>query len=456
MFPFSKSKLAASREQAENLLRLADKVDCYRRDVVPAEALARMRAASARLQKMWEDKKNASPEEMDQACSELHEAMLPCGGDIYPLTVMGEYTEMLIGAAILVIGIRTFFLQPFKIPTNSMYPTYYGMTPYVYSIDKPGPSPVARVYNFVTQWAQHYEVRAPVDGEVALPVREIDVPVSDISQPAPIGVDAEYKVVQERTWGHLWLSPEEEREHTLRVGDASVTVRVPSDFDRGVEEAFFATYFPDLYQAAWKVPQKFFTLLNQTGRIRRDASGQLLVTTGRQVKAGDRILDFDLRTGDMLFVDRISYNFIAPKPGDPFVFHTAGIDDLWTQLPDGTMVHEDQYYIKRLVGTPGDELEVRAPMLYRNGQPNSGAAAFDKNAHQEGNYPGYSFGNLGQTKHLHPGESYTVPPGHYFPMGDNSPTSYDGRYWGAVPAQNVVGRAVFIIYPFTSRWGPSH
>jgi len=441
MFPFSKSKLAEARVQAENLLRLADKVDCYRRDVVPAEALAKMRAASAKLQKLWEAKKDASPDALEQASVELHEAMLPCGGDIYPLTFLGEYSEMLIGAAILVIGIRTFFLQPFKIPTNSMYPTYYGMTPYVYPLDKPGPNPVAQVFNLITQGAAHYDVRAPADGEVTMPVSD--------------GLAAEFKTRQGRSWSRLWLMSEDEREYSLRVGDMVVSLQVPYDFDRGFDEAFFETYFPDLYQAAWKDPQKFYELLQKSGSVRRDANGHLMVTTGRQVKAGDRILDFDLRTGDMLFVDRISYNFIAPKPGDPFVFHTGGIEDLWTQLPDGRAVHEDQYYIKRLVGAPGDVLEVRPPVLYRNGQPNTGAAAFDKNARQEGNYPGYSYGNIQQTLHLHPGETYTVPPGHFFPMGDNSPTSYDGRYWGAVPAQNVVGRAVFIVYPFTFRWGVS-
>jgi signal peptidase I len=441
MFPFPKSKVGAAREQAENLLRLADKVDCYRRDVVPAAALVKLREASAKLQKMWEEKK-ASAEELDKASEELHEAMLPCGGDIYPLTVMGEYTEMLIGAAILVIGIRSFFLQPFKIPTNSMYPTYYGMTPYVYNLDQPGPTAAAQVVNFITQGAVHYDVRAPADGEVTLPVTD--------------SLAADFKVGQLRSWSRLWLVSEDERLYSLRVGGAAVLVQVPYDFDRGFDEAFFATYFPDLYQAAWKDPQKFYDLLEKSGHVRHDESGRLVVATGRQVKAGDPILDFDLRTGDMLFVDRISYNFIAPKVGDAFVFHTGGIEDLWTYLPNGGREHEDQYYIKRLVGVPGDVLEVKPPVLYRNGQPNTGAAAFDKNARQEGNYPGYSYGNVADTEHLHPGETYTVPPGHYFPMGDNSPTSYDGRYWGAVPAQNVVGRAVFILYPFTFRWGPSH
>ena len=189
MFPFPKSKVGAAREQAENLLRLADKVDCYRRDVVPAAALAKLRAASAHLQKLWEGK-NASAEALDKACEELHEAMVPCGGDIYPLTALGEYTEMLIGAAILVIGIRTFFLQPFKIPTNSMYPTYYGMTPYVYNLNQPGPTQTAQVLNFITQGAVHYDVLAPADGEVALPVTDT--------------LNAEFKTGQGRSWSRLW------------------------------------------------------------------------------------------------------------------------------------------------------------------------------------------------------------------------------------------------------------
>jgi len=91
-------------------------------------------------------------------------------------------------------------------------------------------------------------------------------------------------------------------------------------------------------------------------------------------------------------------------------------------------------------------------MLYRNGQPNTGAAAFDKNGHKVENYPGYTFGN-GSAVLLQSGHPFTVPSDHYFAMGDNSPTSYDGRYWGPVPAQNIVGRAVVIIYPFTFRWG---
>ena len=45
--------------------------------------------------------------------------------------------------------------------------------------------------------------------------------------------------------------------------------------------------------------------------------------------------------------------------------------------------------------------------------------------------------------------------GNFFAMGDNSPNSADGRVWGFVPAMDVVGRPLFVYYPFTSHWGPA-
>jgi signal peptidase I len=110
----------------------------------------------------------------------------------------------------------------------------------------------------------------------------------------------------------------------------------------------------------------------------------------------------------------------------------------------------EQYYIKRLVGTPGDTLEVREPVLYRNGQPITGADAFAANASREGKYAGYF-----AQQRLSPGQTVTVPPDSYFAMGDNSGNSADGRYWGFVPAKDVVGRPLFVYFPFTRHWGPA-
>jgi signal peptidase I len=52
-----------------------------------------------------------------------------------------------------------------------------------------------------------------------------------------------------------------------------------------------------------------------------------------------------------------------------------------------------------------------------------------------------------------PTRTFVVPPHSYFAMGDNSYNSYDSRYWGPVPEENVVGRGLFVYWPFGRHWG---
>jgi len=166
------------------------------------------------------------------------------------------------------------------------------------------------------------------------------------------------------------------------------------------------------------------------------------------------VLAFDILTGDQLFVDRFSYHFVRPQVGQGFVFRTDNIDSPY--MKDGrTLEQIQQYYIKRLVGVPGDTLEVREPALFRNGQPITGSVAFDANAHRLGEYGGYSNSIVNDPGYLKPGEQMKVPPHKFFAMGDNSANSQDGRYWGFVPAKDVVGRPLFVYFPFTRHWGPA-
>ena len=100
------------------------------------------------------------------------------------------------------------------------------------------------------------------------------------------------------------------------------------------------------------------------------------------------------------------------------------------------------------MGISGDVLEVKEPTLYRNGEPIQGSPIFDLNTNKVGLYPGYA-----AIRALSPGRQDKVTEGYFYALGDNSPHSGDSRYWGLVPEKEVIGRAFFIFYPFTKRWG---
>ena len=161
--------------------------------------------------------------------------------------------------------------------------------------------------------------------------------------------------------------------------------------------------------------------------------------------AGKPFLSFDVMTGDQLFVDRVSYHFFRPEVGQGFVFRTGNI-------PLIARDYGDQYYIKRLVGRPGDVIEVKEPVLWRNGAPISGAKAFALNASREKKFRGYGYAPESQAVLLQRGTMAKVPADKFLALGDNSGNSADGRYWGYVPAKDVVGKPLFIYFPFTARW----
>jgi signal peptidase I len=427
MFGFFASQEKKMRENAGNWLELGEKVYHFRRDVLTPALVGELQSRMAELRGLV--KERAGPEKLKLGIERLEEVLRRTGGAIYPKTALVENVEFFLVAALVILGIRTYFVQPFKIPTNSMWPTYNGMTPQVYKTPAEEPSAAGVAARLVAFGAWPHRVDAPASGEVLV----------------PIGGEARGVVNCRVVPGKSWLViPTELREYTLLVGDRAVKIRVPMDFDFdwAVYDAFFARDKPYSTHALLAAVNQKITARAEEWR---EVNGQRIrcIRTGKQVRAGERLLAFDELTGDQLFVDRMSYHFIRPSVGSGFVFRTGNIPEIARQAGD-------QYYIKRLVGVPGDKLEIKDPVLYRNGGPITGSSAFEANAKRSGNYGGYiALGNLA------PGSTLAVPPDKYFALGDNSGNSQDGRYWDFVPAKDVVGRPIFVYYPFTSRWGPA-
>ena len=423
MFGIFFSEQSKTRHDAKNWLHLAAKVIHYRRDQISAQELQALLAAENDLKNRLAEKADAA--KLKIAIERLEGCLRRSGGAHYPKSGTADNVEFALVALILFLGIRAFIVQPFKIPTNSMWPTYFGMTPEVYATPEEEPGEIAEWMRLLAFGARDYRIDAPADGElyVAFPVER--------------GSAQPWRTVKGRRWGVL---PAVLSEIIFVVDGRPVSLTVPTEFDewsvvqmalkRGESEAGGGSL------VGRRGVDSYVTTKYGAGTMR-------IIPTGRRVKAGERIVSFDLLTGDQLFVDRVSYHFTPPEVGDAFVFRTDNI-------PEIGAANANSYYIKRLVGVPGDELQVKSPELWRNGAPITGAEAFEKNAGRLDRYPGYV-----ARERLDEDLTVKVPDDSFFAMGDNSPNSADSRSWGFVPAADVVGRPLFIYFPFTRRWGPA-
>ncbi len=446
--------------EARSMSAMAQKIINYRKDLLSEEAIAQLGTHRDRLAELSHKKSEATGEQLDAAIDEADKTFKKFGGDIYPVTFWNENIEMLLVAAIVAIAIRTFFFQPFKIPTNSMWPTYAGMKPTVYSVANGESRPMlpVRLINKVTSWATNYRAHAPVDGTIFFDavIGEDERGVRSAKLPP--------KPAKGSMFG-LGVIQSPKAAYPLIIGSAGsgveVDIKVPAEFQ--IEEVILKSYFPE-FDSLYKAIETYA----QQGKVERLGGNLYRIMTNVTVERGDTVIDFDIKTGDMLFVDRFSYHFFPPEIGDPIVFRTDEIPGLRTTVQGG-FIPDESYYIKRLVGIPGDTLRIDDHVLKRNGEPITGSDAFDRNHQLDGEYEGYA-----GIQALGEGRTLTIAEGHFFAMGDNSDESHDGRGWGwsnagyltpeereqnvplnQVPERAVVGKAMFIFYPLSTRWGPA-
>ncbi|RMH60013.1 MAG: signal peptidase I [Candidatus Hydrogenedentota bacterium] len=138
-----------------------------------------------------------------------------------------------------------------------------------------------------------------------------------------------------------------------------------------------------------------------------------------------------LLEGDRLLVELVSRHFKSPDRGDILVFYKPGDPKpTFSQLIISSFgLYDDRAMIKRVIGTPGDVVEV---------VPRTGVLVNGKLLDEP-------YVTEPARDHFGP---ITVPPGHYFMMGDNRNRSLDSRYWGTLPEENIIGHATIRFYPF--------
>ncbi len=164
-----------------------------------------------------------------------------------------------------------------------------------------------------------------------------------------------------------------------------------------------------------------------------------------------------LLIGDHVFVNREQFAPPTRWMGPLMPYRDVHRNDIVVFL---SPEEQGLFVVKRIIGVPGDHIHLRDGVVYRNGEklvePYAQHKLADYNPYRD-NFPAvppsemYGVRNEKWTEELPShieGDDIVVPPDSYFAMGDNRDVSYDSRYWGFIPRENVIGRPMFIYWSF--------
>ncbi|HAO79798.1 MAG TPA: signal peptidase I [Verrucomicrobia subdivision 3 bacterium] len=384
------------------------------RDILPPQAIGavqlKLDELSAAIKEGHKGRINIKAEELQFAAEKW---LKP-----YPNAAWRENVEVLLVALAVAMGIRTFFLQPFKIPTGSMQPTLYGVT----SVPD---------FTKVNFW-QVNKAKLQADIREQFNLRDaIQVPTGWERVKDWFAGNSYVHVVAQADGMIEKISPMNRflifnLSQTFSIGGVEQTMWFPPDYGEA-----------DLVHRAGLDPAHVYH------------------------KGEDIVKMMKVSTGDHLFVDRFTYNFRKAERGEIIVFETQGIQGL----------PQDQFYIKRMVVKPGERVQIGNDRhLLINGQRLDASTPHFENVYgfnpnkppHESEYSGHVNGTVASTYGLYPNLAPNFPDAEtvftndsnsYMVFGDNTCNSSDSRTWGTFPAQNIIGKSFFVYWPITRRFG---
>ena len=378
--------LSKTVRQATAMRKHVQKLINHQRDILAPQAIEAVQTAMETCRKAVAEgaDKPALEKQMENLEKAANKWLKP-----YPSAAWRENVEVLLVALAVAMGIRTFFLQPFKIPTGSMQPTLFGVTSdnLINQPDFKIPTGLIRV----RQWFEGISY-------IHL-VAENDGPLQSVEPP--------FRILIFNIW------------QKVVAGGKTFIIWFPPDY--GAPPAG--------------------TLEARAG-LRRDQS----------FHKGEDIVKLRVSAGDHLFVDRITYNFRPPKRGEIIVFETKGIDNLpqdqfyikrmVARGGDRVQLADDRHLILN-----GNRLDASTPHFENVYSFNPKEQPLDSHYSGHVNFPYLTPYFQGKP------DGVVVAPDHFMVMGDNTMNSYDSRAWGDFPANNVIGKSFFVYWPITDRFG---
>jgi len=385
-------------KHAKLFLKGVTKFIHYKRDILPEGVLGNIEQLRGEFSQAIKEKDKGKLDGLAKELTDLCDGALPEQKN----PGLRENVEVIFVAVVIVLGIRSYIVQPFKIPTNSMYPTLHGVvgTPQ-WEPDASGELPeqpgfLKKKFDYVFRMRNYVDVRAPETGRLV----------------------SGYEKTHFRFFTFTYLEMASGRK-----------LKIYAPMREVVNSLGLGRFSPVMQQ------RKGAYFLRFAGQGVPVTKGQVLVRG--HVDAGDQVL-----------VNKFTYHFRRPERGEIFVFTTKGIRGI-ENTSSFDPRQGSQHYIKRLAGVPGDNLEVKQPDLWINGKraEEPGFVKVMDGANDKGNaYRGYKKPSSYRFEE-------TLREDEYVALGDNSYQSADSRSWGTVPRKNLVGPAFFVYLPFLPHWG---